>query len=78
MEGTRKVGGNLEDKELENLIQPLEYETRLEKLELELRMKKKIQKVRKLFEQEKKMDKSQHLQKLVDTGETNEDTYEDT
>ena len=72
------MGGNLEDKELENLIHPLEYETRLEKLELELRMKKKIQKVRKLFEQEKKMDKSQHLQKLVDTGETNEDTYEDT
>jgi len=44
VEGTRKVGGNLEDKELENLIQPLEYETRLEKLELELRMEKRSKK----------------------------------
>jgi len=81
VEETWKASGNLQDKELENLRQLLEYETRLEKLGQQLRKEKKIQGVRTMLEGNTKMDESQQymedLQKLVDTGEANEDTYEE-
>ena len=41
VEETGKASGNLQDKELENLRQLLEYETRLEKLGQQLRKEKK-------------------------------------
>ena len=59
VEETGKASGNLQDKELENLRQLLEYETRLEKLGQQLRKEKKIQGVRTMLEGNTKMDESQ-------------------
>ena len=71
-------------------FQPEEFAAlleRLEKMELQHRKKlekwktlEKIQEVKARLEQNKKMDKSQqcmaHLQRIVETGEATEDTYD--
>ena len=80
MKETRREDGNLQCKKLNALLKRVKkMELQGQKKDEELKTLKKIQKVKAILEQTKKMDKSQqhmeYLHGLVGTGKATEDIY---